>query len=542
MPFPACLWRLVPLYAPPGGGGLWPSLKTAENASNGAVQTASGETLTWSDFVNAVKNTGGGVSEEDVKAAYQAYKDAQSATANKKTAYDNAKKSYDAAEKQNYNRIDKIVKAIGELSTLVTSISTSNIATYCDDIIGLQADLNDKETLLSLWPGHYMACVDGKFPIETAASRYASHMSLYRKLMDPDALVYLYNGSSIVRIITGKYPLSENGNCRFESQNYIPCKISKVKSLLESGKSISVTAWSSEREGDKCGLGPYSGDFYLSCKEGYAFPTVPVFDDLIKYYARIVYYEDMLTGYYTIFDRQSIYTSFNGISSWDALYDEMVSKRSSLSETKKELNNALNVQKSAQTNYDSKNKEITNLTSQINAYTTGTSATSQTTLKKAVDDAKAEYDAAYEYEQTTRNALDEILAGLYNPGANEYLNVALTGDVVANVSLGNYSGVINGNGHTITVTSSDGGVFNGFKGELKNVAVNGNLTTTADASLSNVAYWDGNSGAIMMRTARRQPSPISAHSDTRPARTSVSTMSPTDSQALQTIPDQEYTA
>lgn len=99
--------------------------------------------------------------------------------------------------------------------------------------------------------------------------------------------------------------------------------------------------------------------------------------------------------------------------------------------------------------------------------------------QKAVDDAQTAHD---------KSIADSAAAALDN-----YKTVQLNADITVAAAdlVGNFDGVIIGNGHVITLGESAASVFNNFSGTLSNVAVNGKFAASvAGAKFSNVAAWN----------------------------------------------------
>ena len=184
--------------------------------------------------------------------------------------------------------------------------------------------------------------------------------------------------------------------------------------------------------------------------------------------------------------------SYSGWSSKSALKSKIDSDNRTLSTKLSELTTAQNEQKTAQTNYDNKKKEVDTLQANIDGYTkvqSGKTVSEQTRLRNLMNDAFEAWQQAEADEASAKKALDDIMEALNNPADDIYQNVTLTGDVVADVPLGKYSGTINGNGFTITAGEGVEKIFPEFSGNLTDIAVNGSLTGF-NAKVHNVAYWD----------------------------------------------------
>lgn len=112
-----------------------------------------------------------------------------------------------------------------------------------------------------------------------------------------------------------------------------------------------------------------------------------------------------------------------------------------------------------------------------------TAESNLTAAKVDYDAAKAEYDAA--------------VADANSAALDVYKNVTLTGNVTATTAIKDFDGTIIGNGKVITLNGIDA-LFSNFNGSLANVAINGNVFQAQgnNASYTNVAYWNGTSGAF----------------------------------------------
>lgn len=122
-------------------------------------------------------------------------------------------------------------------------------------------------------------------------------------------------------------------------------------------------------------------------------------------------------------------------------------------------------------------KKTANDTAQ-SALTAGNEAV--TTTKAALDKAQADYD----------DAVEKASAGAL---AN-YKTITLTGDVTVDATINdNFAGgVINGNGHVLSLGDGVSSVFNQFSGIMTNVAVNGKFSNAnISAAFNSVANWNG---------------------------------------------------
>lgn len=104
--------------------------------------------------------------------------------------------------------------------------------------------------------------------------------------------------------------------------------------------------------------------------------------------------------------------------------------------------------------------------------------------------AKVDYDAA-------KAVYDTAVAEANSAALGVYKDVTLTADVIATTAIKDFDGAINGNGKVITVDGPTA-LFTKFNGSLSKVAVNGTIFGTPGpaATYSDVAYWNGTSGAF----------------------------------------------
>lgn len=152
-------------------------------------------------------------------------------------------------------------------------------------------------------------------------------------------------------------------------------------------------------------------------------------------------------------------------------------------------------------------KNIDNKTAQINGYTQiqeGNVVSKQVELRNAITNAQADKDEADGVVETAEKTLadeqskyDEALSKSQNDAIKSYKTVTLTGNVTATTAIADFDGTIIGGGHVITLNGIDA-LFSNFNGSLANVAINGNVFQAQgnNASYTNVAYWNGTSGAF----------------------------------------------
>lgn len=152
-------------------------------------------------------------------------------------------------------------------------------------------------------------------------------------------------------------------------------------------------------------------------------------------------------------------------------------------------------------------EKITSKTGEINGYTKAKEeggVSKQVELRNAITNAQAEKDAADGDVETAEKTLadeqskyDEALSKSQNDALKSYKTVTLTDNVTAATAVADFDGTIIGNGKVITLNGIDA-LFSNFNGSLANVAINGNVFQAQgnNASYTNVAYWNGTSGAF----------------------------------------------
>ena len=438
--------------------------------------------LSWSDFVDAVKNPNHNVTQEQVAEAYQAYKDAGKAVAESESEYEEAKQKYDKdAEKQLQTWQSSLTTKNSELSVLNNTLTVKNnvVVTLENEISTLNTTISTNETTLKNWPQvevsrtakAELATVQGY--LDQLASRVKSGGLLWS---------YQYTNttdSSDKRnyvLVDGTFPSTASGIKNAYNFTYKAASFSDVVSyyVKDSGIYRIVLfcvpyAYLNENQ-------------YVTVPAEISTPTASEFETAIadlkteltnSDYSYNITYKDAAT--------------FNGWSSKTTLSNKIAEDKKTLTTKQGELATAKSEQETAQTNYNNKKAEVETLQAQIDSYTA---------LKNLYDEKSQAYEKAKSDEAAAEKALAEALENLNNGlQDNPYLNVELTADVVADVPLGKYSGNIKGNGHSITAGQGVEKIFPDFSGTLTDAAVNGNLTGF-EAKVHNVAFWDGvNNGA-----------------------------------------------
>ncbi|MDE7437408.1 MAG: T9SS type A sorting domain-containing protein, partial [Muribaculaceae bacterium] len=459
---------------------------------NGAVQTAGGETLTWSDFVNAVKNTGGGVSEEDVKAAYEAYKNAPANTVAKKAAYDAALKSYDDAEKQLQTWQADLTTKQNDVNSK-TATEESRWSTYqarkkeYDDY---KKTVDAHQKTYNDWPyGTYKTTL--KTDVQTAVSHFKS---LSSRLNSSSSYVYYAEGTfgtsdgfanKRYYILAYTFPTGPGKSVDDGSFTYTSILVSDLASKVNASYNGTYPAV----------IYPVaSTDFYnhgneyrrISSGAGTSFSSA-----ISSFNTRISQIENNDNNYNTA---TGYYPTYDGWSSRDALKNQLDSENTTLSSKKTSMNSAYSSWSSASSALSTAKSARDAVQSKINGYIkvqSGKTVSEQTRLKNERDDAKTAWEQALAEEASTREAYDELCQMYFaqSEADKEYLDVELTGDVVADKPLGKYSGTINGNGFSITAGDGVEKIFFEFSGTLTDAAVNGAMTGF-NAKVHNVAYWD----------------------------------------------------
>ena len=444
--------------------------------------------LSWSDFVDAVKNPNQNVTQEQVAEAYQAYKDAGTAVAELESAYEEAKRNYDDAEKQLQTWQTSLTTKNSELSALNDVLTTKKnaVTTLEDKISTLESTISTNETTYYGWPKTELSRTAK--PELTAVQEYLDKLV---SQVESNGLLWCYISTSYgdVRVLLdGTFPSSDS-----ETKSYTYTFSARSSSVVlgynYTTKGYSVILYHNYL--DKIGsTSNASKSKYLY----FSSPNASAFKDAIAQYEASLTKED--NSYNITYEYQAIY---NGWSDRTALNKKIEDDKRTLSITNSQLSSANSEKTRAQTNYNNKKKEVDALQAQIAGYTEvpdGATVSEQSRLKNLIDEKSQAYEKAKLDEGVAAKIYIEALENLNNESQdNPYLNVELTADVVADVPLGKYSGNIRGNGHSITAGQGVDKIFPDFSGTLTDAAVNGNLTGF-EAKVHNVAFWDGiNNGA-----------------------------------------------
>lgn len=130
------------------------------------------------------------------------------------------------------------------------------------------------------------------------------------------------------------------------------------------------------------------------------------------------------------------------------------------------------------------------IAAEIAKSSTETAKSQWDTAESNLTAAKVDYDAA-------KAVYDTAVAEANSAALGNYKDVTLTDNVTATTAINDFDGAINGNGKVITV-EGPAPLFKKFNGSLSKVAVNGTIFGTPGpaATYSDVAYWNGTSGAF----------------------------------------------
>lgn len=151
--------------------------------------------------------------------------------------------------------------------------------------------------------------------------------------------------------------------------------------------------------------------------------------------------------------------------------------------------------------------KINALSANIDGYTKpkeGAELSEQDRLRNASElakDAKDKADATVATSEVAvkdaKDAYDKAVADSKDAALANYKEVVLTADVTATTTINKFDGTIYGGRHVITLSGIDQ-LFGTFDGILANLAVNGDVfrASTTKASYTNVAYWNGSTGAF----------------------------------------------
>ena len=443
--------------------------------------------LSWSDFVDAVKNPNQNVTQEQVAEAYQAYKDAGTAVAESESAYEEAKQNYDDAEKQLQTWQSSLTTKNSELSVLKDTLAVKNDAVRAlnSEISTLESTISTNQNIYDTWPVDEIRYEKSRTQeidwfLYDLAKRIENNgllwvkFSIYESLYVYDAWVYVY--------VDGTFPESTSQTKQATNRTFTGTSIDDVSNLYDETSKILNKYTDFRIVLDIPGYWEIcsgSGDdTYLNL---FTFTDSAFIDAIMEFRSHL---RDDDNAYdITIVEE----TNYKGWETKEDLKTQLDRDNGVLRITKWMLEEAQSEQATAETNYENKKSEVDTLQAQIDSYPA---------LKNLYDEKSQAYEKAKSDEEAAEKALAEALENLSNGSQdNPYLNVELTADVVADVPLGKYSGNIKGNGHSITAGQGVDKIFPDFSGTLTDAAVNGNLTGF-EAKVHNVAFWDGvNNGA-----------------------------------------------
>ena len=432
--------------------------------------------LSWSEFVNAVKNPNQNVTQEQVAEVCQTYKDAVMAVAESESAYEEAKQNYDDAEKQLQTWQSSLTTKNSELPVLNDVLTTkkSAVTTLENEISTLESTISTNETTYYGWPKTEVSRTAK--PELTIVQGYLDELA---SQVESGGRVWCYapDPSSIRVLLDGTFPSSSGS----ETKSYGSYIFSAMSSSVMLGFKYVSSYYEVFLYHDYLAkIGSASKQERLTYKS----PNASAFKTAITDYKATLTNADY--SYNITYEEPETY---NGWSSKTALKKKIDDDNRTLSTKRSQLTTAKREQTTAQTKYDNTKKEVDALQAQIDGYTkvkSGASMSEQTRLKNLYDEKSQAYEKAKSDEGVAAKIYVETLVNL---------KVELTADVVADVPLGKYSGNINGNGHSITAAPGMEKIFPDFSGTLTDAAVNGKLTGF-EAKVHNVAFWDGvNNGA-----------------------------------------------
>ena len=434
--------------------------------------------LSWSDFVDAVKNPNQNVTQEQVAEAYQAYKDAGTAVAESESAYEKAKQNYDAAEKQLQTWQSSLTTKNLELSVLNDALTTKNNAVTAleNEISTLKSTISTNQTTYNIWPRKEVS--------RTAKAELAVVQEYLDKLVyqvESGGLFWGFFNTSgtCYLLVDGTFPLSTSESKECSGKTYNGVSIDELLKIKFTFYYMYIPGYIQlDSRGNE-----YT-NINVSTKTASGFKT------------GITNLKTKLTNSIDSYNITYEYNAtFDGWPSRIDLSNKIAEDNKTLTTKQDELATAKSEQTTAQTDYDNKKKEVDELQTEIDGYIEvqeGATVSEQTRLKNLVNEKSQAIEKAKSDEAAAEKALAEVLNSSQD---NPYLNVELTADVVADVPLGKYSGNIKGNGHSITAGQGVEKIFPDFSGTLTDAAVNGNLTGF-EAKVHNVAFWDGaNNGA-----------------------------------------------
>ncbi|MDE7438742.1 MAG: hypothetical protein K2M93_09695, partial [Muribaculaceae bacterium] len=446
------------------------------------VRISDGSLLSWQEFVDAVKDCGRSVSNEEVDVAYKTYKNCQEMVTSTKTAYDSAKNDYEAAEKQLKEWQDTLTVKNQELAELSSTISTLNsqVSTYSSQYSTYSSKSNSAWSAYYNWPytKENVVMKKGADDFIDTTTRY-----IYNRLGTSSNYIFSKIYSWAVYIWVDNMSVYADAKAPGDT-SYGQNTVEQIASAL-SGNTNGLTVYL------------YTNNSLVFSSTGSStakytnFYNIKSISDLESKISTLIANIKANDNNYT-FDKVYSTSSYGGYSNRDAAYSDYSYYNRLASTASSNKSNAQTKLNAAQTNYNNTQAVITTLTNQINGYTkvqSGKTESEQSRMRRVADETKVAYEQAIIDEIEATLELNDILEA-YRKSIDRYQSITLADDVDASVPLGTYYGTINGDGHTLNVKESAEDIFSDFHGTLINVAINGEITDI-DAKLQNVAYWNG---------------------------------------------------
>ncbi|MDE7437304.1 MAG: hypothetical protein K2M93_02360 [Muribaculaceae bacterium] len=433
----------------------------------GAVRLKDGSSLTWREFVNGVKSLGTPLTAAELDAAYNAYMNAPSITANAKQTYDNAKKAFDACDKELTplkNEMDRCQKTYDNYTTEWNTV----VGYLVDD----RAEIRRLESAISTNQGYYdnwpTEKVRGSLTSD-ASSAISDYQSFYSKLSSSSNLVYCNEAGTTVR--GDIYPSKSTDTYSRGGVNFVAKTVSQFVSLC-SGKSVMLLSsyychTPTTTRGNNL---QFTGGSATSMRSSITSKINTMKD-----------YDDNYTSA-TIQDVKN----YQGFATKAACLTQINKDKASLEAMNKRLASDEEWRDAVGADRSAASKDLSNAT-----YAYNRKKSEWDTLKNQLDTASANYEAAKTAEANATAAWENALK---KSNDYKYQDVTLDGDVVADVQIANYNGVINGGGYVITPGTGVSQIFSNFSGSLTNIAVNGSMNGIK-GKVRNVAYWDGKNKA-----------------------------------------------
>ncbi len=406
--------------------------------------------ISWSDFVNALKNPPSGAIDEAIAARWQtadtAYTNAQSRqkiTASKLPA---AKKAYEDKNGELNGLQGTLQKKSNEYISLVNG-NKKVLVQWLDSVnTALNSFANAWNDMVDNWDGE---------------SAYTTKGYVYYKTMK-QGLTSSYNFFLYFVDESTETPSSEEWTRATETQlfQFLLAPKSSSNAAIKLAKFYIYLGTDSD--------GQYN---YTATTNGCIGFTAPNNNEEVMN-------TDLMTNV-----TQSISTLTNNDAYKLGVNDSAIEKVEGELEEIQESIDAINVTKG-----EDGLTEIERLLSDYQYWDSR-----KTIYDQQVSDAKIEYDAAkLEYDQ----AKEESKEGALVP----YQNVILTDDITTDETISSYSGVITGNKNgkpCIINYTGTGNLFTTLTGSLVNVAVNGKLAAASSGLRNSFANWDGETGVFV---------------------------------------------